>query len=201
MKIAVASKNAHKIKELSEMLALEEITLVSLKDLGFEGDIEENGTTFAENALIKARTVCNKYGIPAIADDSGLCVDYLSGAPGIYSARYASQDGQNSDDEANVKKLLKELESVPENERTARFVCAIAIVLPNGTEKTVTGTCEGIITREVRGKSGFGYDPVFYYVPFCKTFGELTEEEKNAVSHRFNAVNQLKKELMVFLSV
>ena len=201
MKIAVASKNAHKIKELSEMLALDGIELVSLKDLGFDGEIEENGSTFEENALIKARAVCEKYLLPAIADDSGLCVDYLSGALGIYSARYASADGQNSDDKANVDKLLKELENVQDSERTARFVCAIALVLPDGSEKTVTGSCEGIITREVRGKGGFGYDPVFYYVPFCKTFGETSESDKNKVSHRFNAVNQLKKELMEILSV
>lgn len=201
MKIVVASGNAHKVKEISEMLAIDGLELVSMRDMGFSQDIEENGSTFAENALIKARAVCGALGLPAIADDSGLCVDCLSGAPGIYSARYASADGENANDAANVEKLLGNLRGVPENERTARFVCAMALVLPDGTEKTVTGVCEGVITREVRGKGGFGYDPVFYYVPYCKTFGEATEEEKNAVSHRHNAVSLLKEELLKLLYV
>lgn len=201
MKIAVASKNAHKVKELSKMLDIEGLELVSLRDLGFEGEIEENGTTFSENALIKAREVCKLYGLPAIADDSGLCVDYLNGAPGIYSARYASTDGYNATDEENVEKLLDELKNVPESDRTARFISAIALVLPDGTEKCVIGSCEGIITSEVRGNGGFGYDPVFYYVPFCKTFGETTDEEKNTVSHRFNAVAKLKSELLEIFGV
>lgn len=201
IKIAVASKNAHKVKELSEMLDIDGIELVSLRELGFEGEIEENGTTFEENAMIKAKAVCDMYGIPAIADDSGLCVDYLGGSPGIYSARYASSDGHNSGDAENVEKLLCELKGVPECDRTARFISTIAIALPDGTERTVTGSCEGIITSEVRGNGGFGYDPVFYYVPFCKTFGETTEEEKNTVSHRFNAVRQLKKELKEIFNV
>lgn len=201
MKIIVATKNAHKIKELSEMLALPEIELVSLRDMGFTSEIEENGSTFEENALIKARTVCDLYGLPALADDSGLCVDALDGAPGIYSARYASTDGQNSDDAANVRKLLAALDGVPDEKRTARFVCAIALALPNGTDRTVTGSCEGSITREVFGEGGFGYDPVFYCPTFGKTFGETTDAEKNTVSHRFHAVKQIKTELLRLLNV
>ena len=122
MKIIAATKNAHKVKELSEMLNIPSVELVSLKDMGFDGEIEENGSTFEENSAIKARFVCRKYGLPAIADDSGLCVDYLSGAPGIYSARYASNDGHNSDDRANVDKLPGELKGVSGAARPARFV-------------------------------------------------------------------------------
>ena len=199
MKIVVATKNAHKVKELSEMLALDGLSLVTLSDMGFTGEIEENGSTFAENALIKARTAARLYGLPALADDSGLCVDALDGEPGIYSARYASTDGENASDAANVEKLLEKLKSIPSGERTARFVCAIALVTPDGSEKVVTGACEGVITSEVRGKGGFGYDPVFYYVPYCKTFGEATEEEKNKVSHRANAVRLIREELIKLL--
>ena len=201
MKIIAATKNAHKVKEFSEMLNIPSVELVSLKDMGFDGEIEENGSTFEENSAIKARFVCRKYGLPAIADDSGLCVDYLSGAPGIYSARYASADGHNSDDRANVDKLLGELRGVSGADRSARFVCAITIAMPDGYEKTVTGTCEGLITNDIRGSSGFGYDPVFYYVPYAKTFGETTDEEKNAVSHRSAAVSLIKEELLKLLNV
>ncbi len=199
MKIVVATKNAHKVKELSDMLALDGLSLVTLSDMGFTGEIEENGSTFAENALIKARTAARLYGLPALADDSGLCVDALDGEPGIYSARYASADGENASDAANVEKLLEKLKSISSGERTARFVCAIALVTPDGSEKVVTGACEGVITSEVRGKGGFGYDPVFYYVPYCKTFGEATEEEKNKVSHRANAVRLIREELLKLL--
>ena len=199
MKIVVATKNAHKVKELSEMLSIDGIELVTLSDMGFTGEIEETGSTFAENALIKARAARDLYHLPALADDSGLCVDALNGEPGIYSARYVSEDGENASDKANVEKLLDKLKGIPSGERTARFLCAIALVLPDGTEKTVTGACEGVITSEVRGNGGFGYDPVFYYVPYCKTFGEASEEEKNAVSHRANAVRLIKKELLQLL--
>ena len=201
MKIAVASKNMHKVKELSRMINLEGIELVSLKELGFEGEIEENGSTFEENALIKAKTVCKMYNMPALADDSGLCVDALGGEPGIYSARYASENSENSDDRANVEKLLKKLEGVADEKRSARFVCAIALVLPDSTQRCVTGSCEGVITQEVMGEGGFGYDPVFFYVPYGKTFGETTDEEKNKVSHRFYAVEKIKKELSEIFSV
>lgn len=201
VKIAVASMNAHKVKELSQMIDLEGIELVSLRDLGFDGDIVEDGATFEENALIKAKFVCEKYGMPAIADDSGLCVDALDGAPGIYSARYASTDGHNSTDEENVEKLLNELKGLPSEKRTARFMCAMALVLPDGRTTGVIGKCEGIITEKVHGNGGFGYDPVFFVEQFGKTFGETTEEEKNSVSHRYNAVKLIKKELSEIFSV
>ena len=183
------------------MIDLEGIELVSLRDLGFEGDIVEDGATFEENALIKAKFVCEKYGMPAIADDSGLCVDALSGAPGIYSARYASTDGHNATDEENVEKLLGELKGLPAEKRTARFMCAMALVLPDGRTTGVVGKCEGIITEKVHGNGGFGYDPVFFVEQFGKTFGETTEEEKNSVSHRCNAVKLMKKELSEIFSV
>jgi len=201
LKIAVASMNAHKVKELSQMIDLEGIELVSLRDLGFEGDIVEDGATFEENALIKAKFVCEKYGMPAIADDSGLCVDALDGAPGIYSARYASTDGHNATDEENVEKLLNELKGLPAEKRTARFMCAMALVLPDGRTTGVIGKCEGIITEKVHGNGGFGYDPVFFVEQFGKTFGETTEKEKNSVSHRCNAVKLMKKELSEIFSV
>lgn len=201
MKIAVASKNAHKVKELGKMLDIDGISLVSLGELGFEGEIEENGSTFEENALIKAREVCKLYGLPAIADDSGLCVEYLSGEPGIYSARYASTSGHNATDEENVEKLLNELKDVPREKRGAYFVSAIALVLPDGTEKCVTGKCMGFITDKVCGEGGFGYDPVFFFPPYNKTFGETTDEEKNKVSHRANAVKMLKSELLEIFNV
>lgn len=200
-KIAVASMNAHKVKELSQMIDINGIELVSLRDLGFDGDIVEDGATFEENAVIKAKFVCEKYNMPAIADDSGLCVDALGGAPGIYSARYASTDGHNATDAENVEKLLKELENVPDDKRTARFMCAMALALPDGVTKTVVGKCEGIITHKIHGEGGFGYDPVFFVEQFGKTFGETTEEEKNSVSHRCNAVKLMKKELSEIFSV
>ena len=196
MRIIVASKNAHKVKELSRMLDIDGIELVSLKDMGFEGEIEEDGNTFEENAYIKAKAVCDMYNEPAIADDSGLCVDYLDGKPGIYSARYASCDGHNSDDVANVEKLLNELKGVPYENRTAHFACAISLVFPDGRSVTVKGKCDGHITEKVCGNGGFGYDPVFYFDDFGKTFGETTDDEKNTVSHRYNAVKLIKEELL-----
>lgn len=195
MKIAVATKNAHKVKELSRLMNIDGIEFVSLSELGFEGDIEENGSTFEENALIKARFVCKKYNLPAISDDSGLCVDALSGEPGIYSARYASTDGGNSDDRANIDKLLLNLKDVPEEKRTARFVCAMALCLPGGAELTVTGKCEGRITNGISGDGGFGYDPVFFSFDAGKTFGEATDEEKNRVSHRANATKLMSEKI------
>lgn len=200
MKIAVASKNAHKVKELSAMLAIDGFEFVSLRELGFEGEIEENGSTFEENALIKAEFVCKQYGLPALADDSGLCVEHLNGAPGIYSARYASTDTHNADDSENIQKLLENLKNVPQNERAAYFMCVIAVVLPDGTQKTFAGKSEGYITTTLNGKGGFGYDPVFFSKDLNKTFGEATEEEKNAVSHRRRAVDQLKDFLPTLLN-
>ena len=200
MKIAIATKNNHKIKELSRLIHIDGIEFISLSDLGFDGEIVEDGNSFGENALIKAKFVCDKFGIPAIADDSGLCVDALGGEPGIYSARYASENGENSDDEANIDKLLGKLEAIPSGERSGRFVCSMAFASPDGTSFHVDGICEGHITSERRGNGGFGYDPVFYCTKICKTFGEASEEEKNEVSHRYHACRLLSDRLKEYLN-
>ena len=192
MELILASRNQKKIKEMETILATHfpGVRILSLDDVGFEGDIEENGTTYEENALIKARTAveAGKHRYPAIADDSGLSVDALDGAPGVYSARYA---GGHGDDAANNALLLKNLSHLPVSERTARFVCCIALVYPDGREMTVRGETEGLIIDEARGNGGFGYDPYFYYQPFGKTFSELTAEEKNTISHRGKAIAKL----------
>ncbi len=201
LEIIVASKNAHKVKELEKMLGFENVKLKSLSETDFSGEIEENGATFEENALIKAKTVCYALNAPSLADDSGLCVDFLSGRPGIYSARYASTENKNATDDENVDKLLSELKNVPESKRSARFICALALVFPDGRVFTVKGACEGFITFQRRGFDGFGYDPVFYYPPFDKTFAEMSGDEKNSVSHRKNAVELLKKELSGIFNV
>ena len=192
MELILASRNKKKIQEVEAILATHfpGVRILSLDDVGYVGDIEENGTTYEENALIKARTAVEAGGhrYAAIADDSGLSVDALDGAPGVYSARYA---GGHGDDAANNALLLKNLAHLPEAERTARFVCCIALVYPDGCEMTVRGETEGIIIDEARGNGGFGYDPYFYYRPFGKTFSELTAEEKNAISHRGKAIAKL----------
>lgn len=204
MKFILASRNKKKIREMEAILAqhIAGVQILSLDDIGFEGDIEEDGTTFEENALIKARTALNAADdriaaiaddrIAAIADDSGLAVDVLNGAPGVYSARYA---GDHGDDAANNALLLQNLATVPPHERTARFVCCIACVFPDGREITVYGETEGRIIDDARGDGGFGYDPYFYYEPYGKTFAELTAEQKNAISHRGKAVAKLAEAL------
>ena len=196
MELILASRNQKKIREVEAILATHfpGIHILSLDDVGFEGDIEENGTTYEDNALIKARTAveAGNHQYPAIADDSGLSVDALDGAPGVYSARYA---GGHGDDAANNALLLKNLAHLPVSERTARFVCCIALVYPDGRELTVRGETEGLIIDEARGEGGFGYDPYFYYSPFGKTFSELSAEEKNAISHRGKAIAKLAEQL------
>lgn len=193
MKIVFASGNAHKIREVSEILRscpeTAKLEVLSLKDIGFEGDIEETGETFEENALIKARAVASR-GYICFADDSGLEVDALGGAPGIYSARYT---GVHGTDEDNNALLLKNLENVPDDKRTAHYTCAIACVFPNGREFTVRGICEGLIIREARGCGGFGYDPYFYVKEYDKTLAEVTAEEKHAISHRGKALRLFAK--------
>ena len=192
MELILASRNKKKIREMETILSghFPDVRILSLDDVGFVGDIEENGSTYEENALIKARTAveAGNHNYPAIADDSGLSVDVLNGAPGVYSARYA---GDHGDDAANNALLLKNLADVPAEKRTARFVCCIALVYPDGREITVRGETEGLIIDEARGNGGFGYDPYFYYPPFEKTFSELTAEEKNAISHRGKAIAKL----------
>ena len=195
MKIVAATNNKHKVTELTALFENSDTELVTLREIGFTDEIVEDGATFLENARIKAMAVHKATGLAAIADDSGLCVDALGGEPGIYSARYASEDGENSDDTKNNEKLLSKLDKIPENERTARFVSALCFIDADGTEVSAIGKCEGIITREARGEGGFGYDPLFFFPSFGKTFGELTAEEKNEVSHRANAVKVLKEKL------
>jgi len=200
MKIVAATNNKHKVKELTALFAGSDTELVTLREIGFNREIAEDGSTFLENARIKATAVQQATGLACIADDSGLCVDALGGEPGIYSARYASENDENSDDAKNKEKLLSKLIEVPDNERTARFVSALCFIDTDGTEVSAVGKCEGIITREERGESGFGYDPLFFFPAFGKTFGELSEDEKNSVSHRANAVKILKEKLDDYFS-
>jgi len=185
-RLVLASGNFGKLKEM-RMLLGDRFDVVSMKELGLDPDIDENGTTFEENALIKANVLSKLTGCAAIADDSGLEVDALGGRPGVYSARYS---GVHGDDEANNQLLIKELENVAEP-RTARYACAMALVRPGHKPLVARGECEGYILREYRGTGGFGYDPLFLSADFDKTFAEATLEEKNAVSHRARAINNL----------
>ena len=212
-KIIFATKNTGKVREFAQMMDKYEVEVLSLSDINYEDEIIENGLTFEENALIKARAIFSKYKTTVIADDSGLSIDALNGAPGVYSARYASlankEDFANEEsftieesltnkameacsDEANMDKVLSELKDVPDNKRTARFVCALAIVDANGKEIVVRGTCEGKILHEKRGLDGFGYDPIFFLPQLNKTMAELSKDEKNALSHRGNAFKKLQ---------
>ncbi|MDD3411324.1 MAG: ribonuclease PH [Eubacteriales bacterium] len=184
-RLVVATGNAHKLRELKQMLG-SVCDLVSMRDAGFEGDIEENGRTFRENAIIKAEAVMKETGLPALADDSGLSVDALDGAPGVYSARYA---GDHGDDAANRELLLKNMEG--KTERGAKFVCAIALAMPGEQTRVVEGECPGTLLETERGSDGFGYDPLFLYQT-GKSFAEMSGEEKNAVSHRAVAVEKLR---------
>ena len=192
MKIVLASRNKKKIKELQALLGeyIEGIEILSLDEVGIYTEIEENGESFEENALIKASAAATS-GYIGVGDDSGLAVDALGGAPGIYSARYS---GEHGDDAANNELLLRNLEGV--EQRSARFVSAIACVFPDGSEPIcVRGTAEGEILKDYRGQGGFGYDPLFYFPSLDKTFGELTAEEKNKVSHRSVAIKLLAEAL------
>lgn len=195
MKFIIATNNQKKLKELERILNPLGINAVSAKDEGILlDDVEETGTTFAENAFIKAEAAFKKTGLPSVADDSGLCVDALDGRPGIYSARYA---GENATDSDKNSKLLSELKDVPEKDRTAHFNCAICCVLPNGEKIEVEGVCEGSIAFEPHGNGGFGYDPIFKYGD--KSYAELSSAEKDAVSHRGQALRKLKAELEKYL--
>ena len=185
--IVAASGNAGKIREISEIL--NDYRVISCKELGFTDDIEETGKTFYDNALIKAKTVASALNMPALADDSGLCVTALSGAPGVYSARYSG----TGTDEGNVDKLLKETENV--SDRSAKFVSAVVVYYPDGKIVSAQGETFGEILRARRGNGGFGYDPVFYSYDLKKSFGEASAEEKNSVSHRARALAELRKKL------
>lgn len=192
MKILLASHNKNKIAELEALLktVCADAEVVSLSDVGFTDEIIEDGTTFEENALIKARTGA-RFGYITVADDSGLMVDALGGAPGVYSARYAGEDGNT---EKNNAKLLAALQGVPQDKRTAHFVSVVACVFPDGREDIVVrGECPGEILTSPRGKTGFGYDPLFWYAPFGKTYAEMTAEEKNSISHRGVAMQAFAK--------
>ena len=191
-RIVFATGNAGKIREIRMIMEDTGLEIISMKDAGIKVDIEENGRTYEENALIKARAVAAFTNDIVMADDSGLEIDALNKEPGIYSARYLGEDTPYSVKNAN---LIQRLEGVPEEERSARFVCAIAAVLPDGREITTIATIEGRIGYEERGVNGFGYDPVFFVPEFGKTTAELTEEEKNQVSHRGKALELMKEEL------
>ena len=184
--IVIASNNAHKIMEISEMLD-DRFRVLSMREAGFEEDIDENGATFEENAIIKARAVMKATGFTALADDSGLSVDALDGEPGVHSARYA---GVHGDDRANNDLLIQKMADVPAEDRTAQFVCAMALALPNGEIRTSEGACPGVITFTPRGSGGFGYDPYFEYLS-GETFAEMAQEEKNRISHRAHAMQNM----------
>ena len=186
MKICAATGNAGKLRELRRILEAQGHEVVSQKELGITIEPEETGTTFAENAELKARAFYEKTGKPVLADDSGLAVDALNGAPGVYSHRYA---GENATDADRCAKLLQELSGVPEQQRTARFLCAMCYIDATGDAHSFLGKVEGIIGMVPEGENGFGYDPVFRYQG--KSFAVLTAEEKNAVSHRADALRQV----------
>jgi XTP/dITP diphosphohydrolase len=188
MRIVLATGNPKKLAELQRILEGLEVELVPMTDLGIEG-AEETGETFRDNALIKARAVAAETGSPALADDSGLEVDALNGEPGVRSARYAGEDG---DDEANNDKLMRELAGLPEEMRTARFVCTVALVAPDGREWVTRGEMSGHITDEPHGEHGFGYDPYFVPDGLEVTSAELEPEEKDVLSHRGEALRQMR---------
>jgi len=191
-KIVFATGNKGKVKEIQMILADLGVEVTTMKEEGIFVDVEENGTTYEENAMIKAREVAKYTDAIVMADDSGLEIDYLNKEPGIYSARYMGEDTSYRIKNNN---LIERLTGVPDEKRTARFVCAIAAVLPDGRELTARGVIEGRIGYEERGENGFGYDPIFYVPEFGKTTAELTEEEKNMVSHRGRALKIIKEEL------
>ncbi|WP_391202307.1 XTP/dITP diphosphatase [Psychrobacillus sp. L4] len=191
-KIIIATKNKGKAKDFEALFGPLGYDVLTLHDVADDMDVEETGTTFEENALIKATALSERLQTMVIADDSGLEIDALDGRPGIYSARYA---GEAKSDEANIDKVLEELVNVEELNRTARFVCAIAIASPNLESVTVRGTCEGVIAKERKGTNGFGYDPIFYVPSENKMMAELSGEEKGAISHRGNAIKKLSDHL------
>ena len=184
VKILLATGNPHKARELSAMLSGCDVEVLTLKDVGFAGEIIEDGETFEENDEIKARAA-DSLGYIGVGDDSGLCVDFLGGAPGVYSARYA---GEPCDNSKNNEKLLSEMAGVPEDKRGAKFVCVICCVFPDGRKIVSRGECPGRILTSYAGSGGFGYDPLFYCTERGKSYAEMTEEEKNSVSHRARAM-------------
>ena len=192
MKYVLASNNKDKMVEMKRIL--EGIDIISQSEAGLHLEVEETGTTFAENALLKAKTACDALNMPAIADDSGICVDALGGAPGVYSARYG---GEGLDDVGRLNLLLKNMEN--EENRAAKFVCSIACVMPNGDVITADGEVHGVLLREPRGSGGFGYDPIFYVPELGVTTAEMTMEDKNKISHRGRALRAFKEKLNLYL--
>lgn len=196
-KIIFATGNAGKMKEIREIMKDLQIPVLSMKEAGLEAEIIEDGTTFEENAVIKAKAIAKiakgkNEDVVVLADDSGLEIDYLNKEPGVYSARYMGEDTSYRIKNQN---LIERLEGVPDEQRTARFVCVIAAVLPDGRVITARGVIEGKIGYEERGTNGFGYDPIFYLPDMSRSTAELTPEEKNAVSHRGNALRAMKEKL------
>lgn len=190
MELAIATNNADKAQEFSRILAPLGIRTRSMKELGVTLDVEETGSVFEENAYLKAKALFEVLHAPVVADDSGIEVDALDGRPGVYTARYA---GEHATDEENIDKLLKDMEHVPQNQRTARFVCALCVILNAKEQFFLRGTCEGTIGYARAGEGGFGYDPVFYIGG--RSFAQLADGEKDAVSHRGHALRLLQEEL------
>ncbi len=188
--LVLATKNKGKISEFKELFRDSGVEIKTLDDFGPIPPVIEDGATFEDNAVKKAQFTARVLGFPAIADDSGLTVEALQGAPGVFSSRYAGEDG---DDEANNRKLLTEMKGVAD--RGAAFVCVLAIAVPRGPALIYEGICEGVIGETPKGDHGFGYDPLFYYPPLGKTFAQLTGEEKNRISHRGKAIGELRGEL------
>lgn len=184
-KILIATGNQGKVKEIRDLVKDVPIVFLSLSDIGDAPEVIEDGLTFEENALKKARTLAVATGLVTLADDSGLCLDALDGRPGVHSARYAGEDASDAE---KCARILQEMENVSEHNRSARFVCVMALVTPEGEEMMFRGSCEGTITREPRGTGGFGYDPIFYFEEAGCTFAEMDRQSKNQVSHRGRAL-------------
>ena len=193
MKIVLASKNPHKLVEINRITEKFGFELILQSELGVDLDVEETGTTFEENSLIKAEAVMKATGMPALADDSGICVDALGGEPGVYSARYGFDE--SLDDWGRLQLLLKNTENVPDGQRQAKFVCVITMVTPDGQTIQARGEIHGELLREPVGENGFGYDPIFYYPPAGMTTAEMSSEAKNQVSHRANALKIFNEKL------
>lgn len=193
MKVVLASKNPHKLVEIRKITEKFGMELVLESQLGVDIDVEETGTTFEENSFLKAEAVMKATGLPALADDSGICVDALGGQPGIYSARYGFDD--TLDDRGRLELLLKNTEQVPDGQRQAQFVCVITFVTPEGQTIQARGEVHGELLRAPAGEGGFGYDPIFYYPPYGKSLAEVTPEEKNRVSHRARALEAFHDKL------
>ena len=191
MKLILATNNAHKVREMREILGDHFSEMVTLKEAGITHETVEDGLTFRENALKKAREITEITGLPALADDSGLCVIALDGMPGVYSARYASMDDENASDQANRDLLLKNMENI--TDRRAYFACAIALTMPDGTSYETEGKFFGEITYEEKGENGFGYDSLFFVPEFNMTSAEMSPEQKNSMSHRGEALRELAK--------